>query len=55
MKMVMESWLNDGRNDGRLMEESQNELSPNCMYACPQLDTCHAGSYFGPLVPNFGT
>jgi hypothetical protein len=27
-----------------------NELSPNNMYACPQLDTCHVGSYFGPLV-----
>jgi hypothetical protein len=30
-----------------------NELSPNNMYACPQFDTCHVGSYFGPLVPIF--
>jgi hypothetical protein len=57
--MVMESWLNDGRNhgkdDGKNDGESENELSPNNMYACPQLDTCHVGSYFGPLVPNFRT
>jgi len=32
-----------------------NELSPNNMYACPQLDACHVGSYFGPLVPIFRT
>jgi hypothetical protein len=31
------------------------ELSPHNMYACPQLDTCHVGSFFGPLVPNFRT
>jgi hypothetical protein len=30
----------------------ENELSSFNMYACPQLDTCHVGSYFGPLVPN---
>jgi hypothetical protein len=38
---------------GRMMEKMiGNELSPNNMYACPQLDTCHVGSYFDPLVPN---
>jgi hypothetical protein len=41
---------------GRMMEKMiENELSPNNMYACPQLDTYHVGSYFGPLVPNFRT
>jgi hypothetical protein len=41
---------------GRMMEKMiGNELSPNNMYGCPQLDTCHVGSYFGPLVPNFRT
>jgi hypothetical protein len=40
----------------RMMEKKcLNELSPPDMYACPQLDTCHVGSYFGPLVPNFRT
>jgi hypothetical protein len=55
--MVMESWLDDGWNDGKNDEKKmiRNELSPNNMYACPQLDTCHVGSYFGPLVPNFRT
>jgi hypothetical protein len=43
---------NDGKNDGKY---DGNELSPKNMYACPQLDTCHVGSYFGPLVPNFRT
>jgi hypothetical protein len=56
VKKVMESWLNDGKddrkNDGGGCE---NEISPNNMYACPQLNTCHVGSYFGPLVPNFRT
>jgi hypothetical protein len=28
---------------------------PHDMNACPQLDTCHIGSYFFPLVPNFRT
>jgi hypothetical protein len=32
-----------------------NELNPHDMHACPQLDTCHVGSYFDPLVPNFRT
>jgi hypothetical protein len=49
-------FLNDvrnyGKNDGKILE---NELNPNNMYACPQLNTCHVGSYSGPLVPNFGT
>jgi hypothetical protein len=54
--MVMESWLDDGWNDGKMMEKMiGNELIPNNMYACPQLDTCHVGGYFGPLVPNFRT
>jgi hypothetical protein len=57
--MVMESWLNarrnHGRDDGNPDGGSPNELSPHDMYACPQLDTCHVGSYFGPLVPNFRT
>jgi hypothetical protein len=35
-------------NDDGMME---NELSPNYMYACSQLDTCHVENYFGPLVP----
>jgi hypothetical protein len=39
----------------RMMVKCENELSPHDMYACPQLDTCHVGSYFGPLVPNFRT
>jgi hypothetical protein len=56
--MVM-AWLNDegmnGLNDGKDDGKDENELSPNNMYACPQLDTCHVGSYFGPLVPNFRT
>ena len=40
----------------RIIEKKfENELSPHDMYACPQLDTCHVGSYFGPLVPNFRT
>jgi hypothetical protein len=42
--MLLE-WMNDRRNDGK------NELSPNYMYACPQLDTSHVGRYFGPLAP----
>jgi hypothetical protein len=33
--------LNNGRNDGKRWE---NELGPNNMYACPQLDTCHVGN-----------
>jgi hypothetical protein len=38
----------------RMMEKKcENELSPHNMYAFPQLDTCHVGRYFGPLVPNF--
>jgi hypothetical protein len=42
--------LNEGvNNDG--MNEWENELSPNYMYACFQLDTCHVERYFGPLVP----
>jgi hypothetical protein len=41
--------------EGMMNESPQNELSPNNMYACPQLDTYHVGIYFGPLVPNFGT
>jgi hypothetical protein len=49
----MIDWMtDDGRNYGRRMG---NELSPNNMYACPQLDTCYVGSYFGPLVPLFKT
>jgi hypothetical protein len=41
---------------GRMIEKMiGNELSPNNMYACPQLETCHVGSYFGQLVPNFRT
>jgi hypothetical protein len=32
-----------------------NELSSLDMYACPQIDTCHVGSYFDPLVPKFRT
>jgi hypothetical protein len=60
MKMVMAPWLNDGRNPGKDDGpndggQPQNEVSPNNMYACPQLDTCHVGSYFGPLVPNLRT
>jgi hypothetical protein len=39
-----------------MMEDMmENELSPNNMYACPQLDTCHVGIYIGPLVPIFRT
>jgi hypothetical protein len=58
--MVMAPWLNDGRNHGKDDGKNdvggvENELSPHNMYACPQLDTCHVGSYFGPLVPNFRT
>jgi hypothetical protein len=41
--------------EGMMVRMMENELSPNNMYACPQLDTCHVGSYFGPLVLNFGT
>ena len=49
-------WLNAGRNYVKNNRKSDgNELSPKNMYACPQLDTCHVGSYFGPLVPKFGT
>jgi hypothetical protein len=41
---------------GRMMENMiGNELSPNNMYACNQLDTCHVGSLFGLLVSNFRT
>ena len=36
-------------------EKWPNELSLHDMNACPQLDTFHIGSYFGPLVPNFRT
>jgi hypothetical protein len=40
----------------RILERMMgNELSEKNVYACLQLDTCHVGSYFGPLVPNFGT
>jgi hypothetical protein len=39
----------------RMMGECENELSPKNMYACPQLNTFHVGSYFVPLVPNFRT
>jgi hypothetical protein len=39
----------------RMMVKVSKEISPHDMYACPQLDTCHVGSYFGPLVPNFRT
>jgi hypothetical protein len=38
-----------------MMVKVSKYLSPHDMYACPQLDTCHVGSYFGPLVPNFRT
>jgi hypothetical protein len=55
----MESWMNyEGIMENimvRMMGECENELSPKNMYACPQLDTCHVGSYFGPLLPNFRT
>jgi hypothetical protein len=45
----------DGMMERMMVRMMENEISPNNMYACPQLDTCHVGSYFGPLVPNFGT
>jgi hypothetical protein len=45
----------DGVNDRMMEGIMENELSPKNMYACPQLDTCHVGSYFGPLVPILGT
>jgi hypothetical protein len=41
--------------EGIMERMMKNELSPNNIYACPELDTCHVESYFGPLVPNFGT
>jgi len=41
--------------EGIMERMMENEISPNNMYACPQLNTCHVGSYFGPLVPNFGS
>jgi hypothetical protein len=41
--------------EGMMEGIPENELSPNNMYACPQLNTFHVGSYFLPLVPNFGT
>jgi hypothetical protein len=47
---------NDGEVDGKNPPEKwPNELSLHDMNACTQLDTCHVGSYFGPLVPNFRT
>jgi hypothetical protein len=39
----------------RMMGKCENEIIPNNMYACLQIDTFHVGSYFGPLVRNFGT
>jgi hypothetical protein len=49
---MIPSWKEGWRRSWKIWE---NELSPNNMYACPQIDTCHVGSYFGPLVSNFGT
>jgi hypothetical protein len=51
--------MDDSMMEGMMVKMMEkmigNEISPNNMYACPQLDTCHVGSYFGPLVPNFRT
>jgi hypothetical protein len=53
MEIILEIMM--GRMMERILEIMMgNELSPNNMYACPQIDTCHVGIYFGPLVPNFG-
>jgi hypothetical protein len=51
--MFMDDFMDASMMGGMMGRIIGNELSPNNMYACPQLDTCHVGSYFGPLVPNF--
>jgi hypothetical protein len=47
----------DGRAVGKVSPQKfpKRAKFPHDMNACPQLDTCHIGSYFGPLVPNFRT
>jgi hypothetical protein len=39
----------------RMMVKVSKDIRAHDMFACPQIDTCHVGSYFGPLVPNFRT
>ena len=53
--MIMDALVDDSIMGGMMERMIGNEISPNNMYACPQLETCHAGSYFGPLVPIFRT
>jgi hypothetical protein len=51
--MLMDDLLDASMMGGMVERMMGNELSLNNMYACPQLDTCHVGSYFVPLVPIF--
>jgi hypothetical protein len=53
--MLMDDRLDSSIMGGVMERMMGNELSPNNMYACPQLDTCHVGSYSGPLIPIFRT
>jgi hypothetical protein len=40
--------VSESQNHEGMME---NELIPNYMYICSQLDTCHVEKYLGLLVP----